>query len=208
MPRAWSYLGVAVVATLLAGRLVAADAPAAPTPPAAPTALAEKPMTNVLTFALKDINGQDAPLKQYEGKVLLLVNVASKCGLTPQYKQLQEVYTKYQPQGLVILGFPANNFGGQEPGTHEQIVAFCTKNYGVTFPLYGKVSVKGQDQCEFYRYLTSKETNPAFAGDITWNFEKFLVNRHGAIVARFSPKTRPDAPEVIKAIEAELARQN
>lgn len=160
-----------------------------------------------LQFKVKDIDGKDVDLGRYKGKAVLIVNVASKCGNTPQYGQLQELHKKYSEQGLVILGFPANEFRSQEPGTNEQIKEFCTSKYGVEFPMFSKIVVKGDGQAPLYRYLTSKETNPKFAGDITWNFEKFLVGRDGQVVARFSPRTKPDAPEVVKAIEGELAKK-
>ena len=160
-----------------------------------------------LQFKVKDLEGKDVDLAQYKGKPVLIVNVASKCGNTPQYAQLQELHKKYADQGLVILGFPANEFGKQEPGTNEQIKEFCTGKYNVSFPMFSKIVVKGDGQAPLYRYLTSKETDPKFAGDITWNFEKFLVGRDGQVVARFKPKTKPDAPEVVQAIEAEIAKK-
>ena len=141
---------------------------------------------------------------RYKGDVLLIVNVASKCGFTPQYKQLEEVYQKYKSRGFRIAAFPANNFKQQEPGTAAEIKEFCSKNYGVTFDLFAKVSVKGDDQCELYKFLTSKDKNGQFAGGIPWNFTKFLVGRDGKVLARFDPKVNPDAPEVIKAIEQAL----
>ena len=160
-----------------------------------------------LQFKVKDIDGKDVDLAQYKGKAVLIVNVASKCGNTPQYAQLQELHKKYADQGLVILGFPANEFGKQEPGTNEQIKEFCTGKYNVSFPMFSKIVVKGDGQAPLYRYLTSKETDPKFAGDITWNFEKFLVGRDGQVVARFKQKTKPDAPEVVQAIAGEIAKK-
>ena len=159
-----------------------------------------------LQFVMKDIDGKDVDLSQYKGKVVMLVNVASKCGNTPQYKQLEALHKKYSEKGLVILGFPANEFGSQEPGSNEQIKEFCTSTYQVDFPMFSKIVVKGPGQADLYKYLTSKETNPQYAGDITWNFEKFLVGRDGQVVNRFTPKTKPDAPQVVKAIEAELSK--
>ena len=159
-----------------------------------------------LQFTMKDIDGKDVDLAQYKGKVVLIVNVASKCGNTPQYKQLEEAYKKYGDKGFVILGFPANEFRGQEPGTNEDIKKFCTEKYNVDFPMFSKIVVKGDGQSPLYKYLTSKETNPKAAGDITWNFEKFLIGKDGQVAARFTPKTKPDAPEVVKAIETELAK--
>lgn len=161
-------------------------------------------MKTVHDFSLKDINGKDVKLKNYRGKVVMLVNVASKCGLTPQYEGLQKLYTKYQGQGLVVLGVPANNFGGQEPGTNEEIKTFCSLKYNVTFPMFSKISVKGDDIDPLYKFLTDKETNPEFGGDIAWNFNKFLVDRNGKIIARFSPKEAPDSEKVIQTLEAAL----
>jgi glutathione peroxidase len=172
-------------------------------PTTQPTAAAVPP---VLQFTMKSLSGKDVDLAQYQGKVILMVNVASKCGNTPQYAPLEELYKKYSGQGFVILGFPANNFGHQEPGTDEQISEFCTKNYGVTFDMFSKVDVKGPNQCALYKLLTSPDTDQPFAGDITWNFEKFLIGKDGKIVARFTPKTQPMSTEVVSAIEAELAK--
>jgi len=160
-----------------------------------------------LSFTMKGIDGKPVDLAKYKGKVVMIVNVASKCGLTPQYKQLEALYEKYADKGFAIIGVPANNFGNQEPGTNEEIAEFCAKNYGVKFDLLAKVSVKGEDKCELYQFLTSKETNPKFAGEITWNFEKFLIGRDGQVVARFAPRVKPDDPQVIAAIEAELDKK-
>jgi glutathione peroxidase len=160
---------------------------------------------DALAFKVDDIHGKSVDLAAYRGKVLLMVNVASKCGNTPQYEQLEALYAKYKDQGFAVLGFPANNFGGQEPGTNAQILEFCTATYQVKFPMFSKISVKGADQAPLYRYLTSLDTKPQPKGDITWNFEKFLVGRDGNVIARFGPRTKPDAPEVIKAIDEALA---
>jgi glutathione peroxidase len=160
--------------------------------------------SSIYDFSLKDIDGKQVSLSQYRGKVTLLVNVASKCGLTPQYEALQRVYQKYQDKGFVILGFPANNFMGQEPGTEQEIKSFCSIKYNVTFPMFSKISVKGENIHPLYQFLTSKETDPEFSGDIKWNFNKFLVDRNGKIIARFEPPVKPDAPEVIQAIEKAL----
>jgi glutathione peroxidase len=160
--------------------------------------------TSMYEFTLKDIDGKDVKLDAYKGKVVMLVNTASRCGLTPQYEGLQAIYEKYMDRGFVVLGFPANNFLGQEPGTDEEIREFCTLNYKVSFPMFSKISVKGTDQHPLYSFLTHKETNPGMDGDITWNFEKFLAGRDGRIVARFSPKTLPTADEVVSAIEKHL----
>ena len=157
-------------------------------------------------FTMKDIDGNDIKLDKYKGSVVMMVNVASKCGLTPQYEALQATYDKYKDKGFVVLGFPANNFMGQEPGTEKEIKEFCQLKYNVTFPMFGKISVKGADQHPLYTFLTHRETNPGFEGEISWNFEKFLTDKNGKVVARFSPTTKPDDPSVIKAIEAELAK--
>ena len=162
--------------------------------------------SSIYDFALPSIDGKAMPLSEFKGKVMLVVNVASRCGYTPQYTALESIYEKYKGQGFVILGFPANNFGQQEPGTNEEIKTFCSKNYNVTFPLYGKVSVKGEDETPLYAYLT-KDANPSVAGDIKWNFTKFLVDRNGRVVQRFEPKVTPDSPEVVGAIEKLLKEQ-
>lgn len=161
---------------------------------------------NVLTYKMKDINGHEVDLAKYKGKVLLLVNVASKCGYTPQYAQLEAIYKKFAPKGFMILGFPANNFAHQEPGTDEQIKAFCTSKYGVTFDMFSKISVKGNDIDPLYKDLTSTAKDGAFGGSIKWNFTKFLVGRDGHVVARFESKIKPDAPKVVKEIEEQLAK--
>ena len=163
--------------------------------------------TSVLDFTMKNIDGQDVPLSTYRGKVILLVNTASKCGYTDQYAGLESLYRAYSAKGLMVLGFPANNFLGQEPGTDEEIKSFCTLKYDVTFPMFAKISVKGKDQHPLYSFLTEKETNPEFVGDITWNFNKFLVSRQGKIVARFGTRVKPEDPELVKAIEENLARE-
>jgi glutathione peroxidase len=160
----------------------------------------------VYDFTLKDVSGKDVSLAQYRGKVLLLVNVASKCGYTPQYEGLQKVYARYQERGFLVLGFPANNFGGQEPGTNEEIKEFCRINYGVKFPVFAKISVKGEDKHPLYKYLTEKTTNPEFGGEITWNFNKFLIDREGRIVARFDSADKPEDEKVTRAIEQALGR--
>lgn len=157
-----------------------------------------------LDFTVRDIDGKEVPLARYKGEVLLIVNVASKCGYTPQYEQLQRLHEKYREQGLRVLGFPCNDFGGQEPGTNEEIRTFCTSRYGVKFDLFDKVSVKGDDACDLYRFLTSAEKVGEFGRPIKWNFTKFVVDRGGKVVARFEPKTAPDAPEVVEAIEKAL----
>jgi glutathione peroxidase len=160
---------------------------------------------SVYDFTLNTIEGQPAPLSAYKGKVVLLVNVASRCGFTPQYTALESVYEKYKDRGLVIVGIPANNFGSQEPGTNQEIKTFCTSKYNVTFPMMSKISVKGSDQAPLYQFLTDKTTHPHTGGDIQWNFTKFLVGADGRILARFEPDVTPDAPQVIAAIESALA---
>jgi glutathione peroxidase len=160
--------------------------------------------SGVLDFTLNSLDGKPAPLAEYRGKVLLIVNVASKCGYTPQYTGLEKIYEKYKDQGFVILGFPANNFGGQEPGTNEEIKTFCSSKYQVTFPMYSKVSVKGADSTPLYQFLTDKQSNPATAGEIKWNFTKFLVDRNGKVIARFEPAVTPESADVTGAIEKAL----
>jgi len=156
----------------------------------------------IAEIPLKDIEGKDTTLKSFKGKVVLLVNVASKCGLTPQYKALEATYQKYKSQGLVIVGVPCNDFGGQEPGTTEEIKAFCSTKYNVSFPLMGKVHVKGSEQHPLYAALTG--AGAKFPGDIEWNFGKFLLGRNGEVLHRFAPRTTPDDAKVIEAIEAAL----
>jgi glutathione peroxidase len=162
---------------------------------------------SVYDFTMKDIDGKDVKLDTYKGKVALLVNTASKCGYTPQYEGLEKIYEKYKDQGFVILGFPANNFGGQEPGTNAEIKEFCTLKYKTSFPMFAKISVKGEDQHPLYKYLTSAETDPNFAGDIKWNFNKFLVDKNGNIIARFDSKDTPESETVTKAVENALAQK-
>jgi len=159
---------------------------------------------SVYEFTMKDIDGKDIKLNQYKGDVVMIVNTASKCGYTPQYEGLEKIYEKYKDKGFVILGFPANNFGGQEPGAEKEIKEFCTLKYHVSFPMFSKISVKGEDQHPLYSFLTNKESDPEFAGDITWNFNKFLVDKKGTIVARFSSKDTPESDTVTAAIEKYL----
>ncbi|MFL6299091.1 MAG: glutathione peroxidase [Terriglobales bacterium] len=160
----------------------------------------------VYDFTLDSIDGQPVSLGSYKGKVLMLVNVASKCGYTPQYTALEATYEKYRDRGLVIVGIPANNFGGQEPGTNQEIKTFCTRNFRVSFPMMSKVSVKGEDTTPLYKYLTGKATDPKNAGEIKWNFTKFLVDRNGNIVSRFEPEVTPDSPQITAAIEQALGK--
>ena len=160
--------------------------------------------SNVLEFTLNSIDGKPSPLSQYQGKVVMIVNVASRCGYTPQYEGLEKIYEKYKDKGFVILGFPANNFGSQEPGTNEEIKTFCSSKYNVTFPMYAKISVKGEDKHPLYQFLTDKQANPSTGGEIGWNFTKFLVGKNGKVVARFESKITPESPEVTSAIENAL----
>jgi glutathione peroxidase len=159
-----------------------------------------------LNFQMKSLSGQDVDLAQYQGKAVLIVNVASACGYTPQYKGLQELHEKYAAQGLVVLGVPSNDFGQQEPGSEAEIAQFCQANYSVGFDMLSKVKILGDDKAELYRYLTSPETNPEAPGDVKWNFEKFLIGRDGRIAGRFPSSVAPDAPELVQAIETELAK--
>jgi glutathione peroxidase len=158
---------------------------------------------SIFDIPLKDIDGKATSLKAYEGKVLLIVNVASKCGYTPQYAGLEALYDKYKDKGLLVLGFPCNQFGGQEPGTNEQIKEFCSTKYQVTFPLFDKIEVNGPGRHQLYAALAG-EGSP-FPGDIKWNFNKFLVGRDGKILKRFESKAKPDSAELVQAIEAALA---
>jgi glutathione peroxidase len=168
---------------------------------------AEEKPAGPLGFKMNSITGKEVNLADYKGKVVLMVNVASKCGLTPQYEELEGLFEKYQGQGLTVLAFPCNQFGKQEPGTDAQIAEFCSETYKVKFPLFSKVEVNGDGAAPLYKYLTALETKPQGKGKISWNFEKFLVNRKGEVVARFAPKTAPDAPEVVSLLEAELAKK-
>jgi len=187
--------------SLLTGLLVLA-----PTAARAEEKKGDKKVAPALNFKMKDIDGKDVDLSKYQGKVVMIVNVASRCGYTPQYKQLQTLHEKYGKDGLVILGVPANEFKQQEPGSNEEIKEFCSTNYDVKFDMLGKVVVKGKGICPLYQYLTSKETNPKFAGDVGWNFTKFLISKNGEVIGRFEPKVKPDAPEVTKVIEEELKK--
>lgn len=171
----------------------------------APAVLAADTATNGLyTIPVQRIDGTATNLSQYKGQVMLIVNVASRCGFTPQYAGLQKIYDTYKDRGLVVLGFPANNFGKQEPGSNEEIKQFCETRFHVTFPLFAKISVKGEDQHPLYKYLTGKDTNPVCAGEIAWNFNKFLIAKDGRILARFDSRATPESPAVTKAIEKAL----
>jgi glutathione peroxidase len=168
---------------------------------------AEKKGTGVLNFTMKSLDGKEVDLSKYKGKVVLLVNVASFCGNTPQYKGLEALYRKYKDDGLVVIGVPANEFGKQEPGTDEQIAKFCKSKYDVTFPMMSKQVVKGEGICPLYKYLTSKESDPEFAGAIEWNFAKFLISRDGKVVNRFKPKAKPESKAIVSAIEKQLKQK-
>ena len=160
---------------------------------------------SIYDFSQKTIDGKPKSLAEYRGKALLIVNVASECGLTPQYTGLEQLHETYATKGLAILGFPANEFGAQEPGDNDQIKAFCATHYGVKFDMFAKVKVKGPGIDPLFSYLTSPETNPKSSGEIKWNFNKFLVGKNGEILARFEPKVEPTSPEVKQAIEKALA---
>jgi glutathione peroxidase len=169
-------------------------------------ALALAVSKSVYDFTLNSIDGQPSPLSSFKGKVVMLVNVASKCGYTPQYSALESTYEKYKDRGLVIVGIPANNFGAQEPGTNEEIKTFCSRKYNVTFPMMAKVSVKGLDQTPLYQFLTDKTLNPTTGGEIKWNFTKFIFDRDGNAIARFEPEVTPDSSQVTAAIEKALGK--
>lgn len=172
--------------------------------PDATPKVAEYPDVKVpaaLDFTLKNIDGKPVKLARYEGKVIMIVNVASKCGNTPQYASLEKMYEKYKDKGLVILGFPANEFGQQEPGTDKEIKAFCTATYDVKFPMFSKIVVKGEKEHPLYKFLTNEKTDPKFAGDIEWNFAKFLVNRKGEVVGRIKPGVNPMTDDVVAQVE-------
>ncbi len=161
----------------------------------------------VLNFTMEGLDGKPVALKKYQGQVVLFVNVASRCGNTPQYTALQALHEKYSKQGLAVVGVPCNQFGAQEPGSASEIAEFCSSKYGVTFDMLAKVNVNGDDACDLYKYLTSEEAGKATAGKIRWNFEKFLIGRDGQIVARFAPGTKPDSADVVSAIEKALANK-
>jgi glutathione peroxidase len=161
-------------------------------------------MSTLHDFTVKTIDGKAEKLSDFSGKTLLVVNVASKCGLTPQYTALEELYEKYKDKGFSILGFPCNDFGAQEPGTEAEIQAFCSTKYDVSFPLFSKVHVKGEEQAPIYAFLTGVDAAPKGKGDVTWNFEKFLIDKKGHVIARFAPPTSPTDPEITAAIERAL----
>jgi len=174
------------------------------------SAIAEGPTTkptSVLGYTVNDINDQPVDLAKYKGKVLLIVNTASKCGFTPQYDALEKLHEKYSSQGLAVLGFPCNDFKNQDPGTNAEILAFCTGKYNVKFDMFSKVVVKGDHKTPLYDFLINKDTDPKFGGEIGWNFTKFLIDRDGQIVGRFDSKVKPDSDQMTKAIEVELAKK-
>ena len=161
--------------------------------------------STVHEFTLESLTGTPTPLASFKGKVMLVVNVASQCGYTYQYEGLQALYVKYKDQGLVVTGFPANNFGAQEPGSNEEIGAFCKSKFGVTFPMFSKISVAGSDKAPLYRFLTDKSANPKTGGEIPWNFTKYLVDRDGKVLARFDAPVEPMSKQLVSAVEAALA---
>jgi len=158
----------------------------------------------IYNFEVIDIEGNPVKLEIYKGKVLLITNVASKCGFTPQYAGLEKLHNKFKDRGFVVLGFPANNFRNQEPGTNAEIMQFCKSNYGVTFPMFAKISVAGADKHPLYVFLTEKATNPEFSGEIRWNFDKFLIDKTGKIIARFDPHEKPEDEMIMAAVEKTL----
>ncbi len=166
------------------------------------TAAADPPMSKLADFHLPGIDGWELPLDRFEGEVVLIVNVASRCGLTPQYAALEALHRRFNDRGFEVLGVPCNQFAGQEPGTEAEIQQFCTLNYDITFPMSGKVKVNGEERHPLYQWLAGDEAK--FPGNISWNFEKFLIGRDGQVVARFAPTIKPDAPEVVAAITAAL----
>ena len=164
------------------------------------------PMSKTIyDFKMKNIDGKEVSLADYKGKVVMIVNVASLCGNTPQYKDIEAMYEKYKDKGLVVLGFPANNFMGQEPGSDEKIKAFCTREYAVTFPMFSKISVKGDDMHPLYKFLTSKEENGVIDAPVKWNFQKFLIGRDGKVINSIGNRTSVTEPDVVKEVEKALA---
>ncbi len=159
---------------------------------------------SVYDYTLTDIDGKAVNLGNFKGKVLILVNVASKCGLTPQYEQIESFYESWKDKNVVVLGFPANNFMGQEPGSNEEIKTFCSAKYGVTFPMFSKISVKGDDMHPLYQYLTKKELNGWHEGEVSWNFQKFLINKEGKLVKVFSPRTQVTSEEFLNGVKEQL----
>ena len=183
-----AFAALAFVATPVGTRSVAAD-PAPKSP---------------LDFTVKNIDGKDVPLSKYKGQVVMIVNTASKCGFTPQYDDLEAIYEKYKSQGFVVLGFPSNDFGHQEPGTDSEIKTFCTSKHNVKFDMFSKIDVLGEGQAPLYSFLTGKDTDPKFAGKISWNFNKFLIDRNGNVIARFESVVKPTSAAVSIPLEAAL----
>ena len=161
---------------------------------------------NFYDIEAKDIDGNTVKMEKYKGKTLLIVNTASKCGFTGQYDGLQKLYDTYKDKGFVVLGFPSNDFMKQEPGSNEEIASFCKLNYGVTFPMFAKISVKGDEQHPLYAYLTSEESHPEFGGKISWNFNKFLISQDGKVINRFGSRTKPNDKELLQAIEGTIEK--
>jgi glutathione peroxidase len=161
---------------------------------------------DALNFKMKTLSGKEVSLSKYKGKVVLIVNVASECGLTTQYEQLQRLHETFANKGLAVLGFPCNQFGQQEPGTSKEIDQFCKKNYGVEFDLFEKVEVNGSNACPLFKHLTKTDTHPKGEGKVSWNFEKFLLDRNGKVVGRFDPQVSPDDPVLLKLIEKALSK--
>jgi len=194
-------IGIAVAVVVVAVAAYFAYRILGPGPAAANPAPAN---SKFYDFTMKNIDGSDVAMSSFKGEVVMVVNTASRCGFTPQYEALQSVYEKYQDRGFKVLGFPANNFMGQEPGSNEEIKDFCTKKFKVSFPMFAKISVKGEDQHPLYNFLT---TQSAFPGAISWNFNKFLIDREGNVVARFGSGDKPDDAKVIAAVEKALGNR-
>lgn len=188
-------LTLATLAALLVGNLVSFT-----------QAEDKKEVAEALRFTMKTLDGKEKKLSDYQGKVVLVVNVASQCGLTPQYSELQKLYDKYKGKGFVVAGFPCNQFGAQEPGSAAEIRKFCTDEFGVTFDMFAKIDVNGEQSSPLYKYLTELKTEPKGAGKITWNFEKFLIGRDGKVLARFAPRTKPNDKQLTSMIESELSK--
>lgn len=184
--------------------ILAVAATLATMPTSEPKASPKDPK-NLYDFTMKDIDGKDVKLSQFKGKVILVVNVASQCGFTPQYEGLQKTFAQLKDKGFVILGFPANQFGGQEPGTDKEIKQFCTGKYNVTFPMFSKITVKGDDMHPLYHWLIASSDRPK--DDIEWNFTKFVIDRHGNVVHRFKPQVKPESDEVMAVINEQLAKK-
>lgn len=192
----WALYSIMVVLAVLGSFLLRQDEPGSVTNRA-----------SVLNFTVKDIDGNSVHLNRFQGSVILIVNTASYCGNTPQYKSLQTLYDRFKGKGFVVLAFPSNDFGNQEPGSNREIKEFCSVNYDITFPVFSKVSVKGDSIAPLYRHLTDRQTNPEYGGEIEWNFAKFLVGRDGKIVDRFPAGEDPLSENIVKAIDGQLKRK-